>query len=137
VNNVPASAASAYHWYLSFNMRRWRLGKGPCTWFGNEDTGNTPSLTSWSLTNHRNWIKLNWPASGYANVLSVIWHKGPVTAFAVSPATAIDVQPWTAVRDTLVIDQPKEPGSHYYRLQLFSYNGIEFIQPTTTAVVVS
>ena len=137
VNSATAEEPSPYHWYVKFNMGRWRLGKGPCWWYGNEDLGATPSMTAWGLTNHRNWIKLNWPPAGFANTLCAVWHKGPFEDFDVSPQTAIDTRWWIHIRDDLVIDKPQTLGVHYYRLQLFSSNGVGLIHPDSHSATVT
>ncbi|MCJ7753196.1 MAG: hypothetical protein MUP13_01385 [Thermoanaerobaculales bacterium] len=122
---------------MEFNLARWKLGKGPAWWHGLEDTGVAPTLTAWTLTNHRNYVRLNWPAAGYTNVYLVVWHKGSGPGFAPTPANAIDAQTWMSIRDGLIVDRPTTPGTHYYRLKLFNHNGLEFLQPDTETAVVT
>ncbi len=135
VGNVPITEYSPFHWYLKWNMERWRRGKAPAWWYGNQDSGATPTMTDWATRNRNGYVRLLWPASGYTNVLGVVWHKGNGIGFPVSPSTAIDVQWWIKIRDSLVTDHAKGSGYHYYRIQLFSNNGVLFLQPDTHSIV--
>lgn len=137
VNSATAADFSAYHWFMKFNLARWKLGKGPSWWFGNQDTGAAPSVASWSLTNHKNFIRLIWPAAGYSGVRYAIWHKGAGIGFAPTPATAITVDRWMDVRDHLIVDRPTKPGLHYYRLQVYSATGVGLIHADTNSITVS
>jgi len=122
---------------MKWNMERWRRGQAPAWWYGNEDAGAIPSMTAWTLDNHRNYVRLRWPPSGTANILGVMWNKGPSEGFAVTPQTMIDVRNWAHIRDSLITDHPTTPGIHYYRLQLFSVNSVSFIQPDTHSATIT
>lgn len=137
VNNLPDGEFSAYHWFMKFNLARWRIGKGPCTWFGNQDTGATPTFPSWAITQHFNYVRVLWPTSGFTNVYTATWHRGPGVGFTPTPATAIDSNFWVIYRETIVGDQPLTSGLIYYRLVLYSSNGIEFVQPDTKAALIT
>lgn len=137
VASATAEHASPYHWFMEFNLARWKIGKDPSWWWGKEDTGSVPTLATWSMTTHRNYVRLVWPPAGYTNVYGVIWHKGPATPFDVSPRTAIDVQTYTTVRDSLIVDTPKVAGNHYYRLEVFNVYGVPFLHADTKMITVS
>lgn len=135
VNNVPTDQHSAYHWYLAFNMERWRRGLGPAYWYGLQDSGTTPTMTSWAITQHFGYVRVLWPATGFANVYSAAWHRGSGNDFAVSPQTTIHVDYWPNYRFTQIVDVLPKPGLYEYRLELWNPHGISYVHPDTKSAI--
>lgn len=137
VNNLPADEFSAYHWFVKFNMARWRLGKGPCVWFGNQDTGSTPSMTSWGIAVHQNYVRLVWPPAGFADIHTATWHRGSPLGYTPTPATAIETRYWPQYRFATAYDHPLIPGLYRYRLVLHSFNGVSYLQPDSKSALIT
>jgi len=136
VNNVPAEEYSAYHWYIKWNMERWRRGIGPATWYGLQDTGAAPTMTTWNISDQAGIVRLQWPTSGFTNTVCATWHKGWHEDFDVSPDTAIWTDWWTNYRYRLITDRPTFPGWNYYRLMLYNAHGVEYLTNVTRAYLV-
>jgi hypothetical protein len=135
--SAPPDEHSAYHWYVKFNLERWRRGKAPCTNYALRDLGTVPTLAAWSLTQHHGYVRLIWPPAGYTNVLTVTWHRNRPVAFTPTPATAIHTSRWIIIRDTLIVDRPTTPGTYWYRLVVQNTNGVQYVHPGYNSISIT
>lgn len=91
VNNVPASEASPYHWFIKTGMERWRRGLGPTENWQHYSGAAAAAIDGWGTVKSLNWIRLTIDTSTRDYVKAVMWHRGPGPGFSPTPANCFAV----------------------------------------------
>lgn len=135
--NVPDGEISPFHWYMKTNLAFWRNGEAPTAFSFLHGSGGVPIVQTWSVTNHKGLLSVRVQTLGALNVSGGIWHRVPSPGFPPSPATAIDVWHPVLSGQEIPTDRPTEPGTYFYRLQLFNNQGKLATNPLLKVVIIT